>query len=130
MLNNSIVLLFKIPCTNTHNPLEPDERHADQMTSQYSKDSRCNCVVQTQYLSFKPLSSDKSPLRFDFGLCSCDVWPRGIKSCLIRLVNPLPGVLFGVSHLLHNSKMRNMHVYQNKGQMQWILGKIYNLNNI
>lgn len=73
MLNNSIVLLFKIPCTNTHNPLEPDERHADQMTSQYSKDSRCNCVVQTQYLSFKPLSSDKSPLRFDFGLCSCDV---------------------------------------------------------
>lgn len=94
------------------------------------KDSRCNCVVQTQYLSFKPLSSDKSPLRFDFGLCSCDVWPRGIKSSLIRLVNPLPGVLFGVCHLLHNSKMRNMHIYQNKGQMQWILGKIYNLNNI
>lgn len=73
MLNNSIVLLFKIRCPNTHNPLEPDERHADQMTSQYSKDSRCNCVVQTQYLSFKPLSSDKSPLGFDFGLCSCDV---------------------------------------------------------
>lgn len=26
--------------------------------------------------------------------------------------------------------MRNMHIYQNKGQMQWILGKIYNLNYI
>lgn len=24
--------------------------------------------------------------------------------------------------LLHDSKMRNMHIYQKKGQMQWILG--------
>lgn len=50
------------------------------------------------------------------------MYDLGEKAMPYKFGQHITGSLVLSLSLLHNSKMRNMHIYQKKGQMQWILG--------